>query len=149
MPPGMQPDIYMIYIMIDIWWFSPQDKKLFTPGPLGCSLSTKQAMLRDLGSRDSEFIKVLLVRFPTHLLFKSGGSRCCRILFFFNNHICLYDYLTCESKDLKVFKSRLWRGSGPPCWKWPVSPIRTGAPSCSRSISLQATRTSTSTNKQE
>ena len=37
----------------------PPDKKLFTPGPLGCSLATKQAMLRDLGSRDSEFIKVL------------------------------------------------------------------------------------------
>ena len=32
------------------------DKKLFTPGPLGVSLTTKQAMLRDLGSRDVEFI---------------------------------------------------------------------------------------------
>ena len=37
----------------------PADKKLFTPGPLGCSLSTKEAMLRDLGSRDSEFIRVI------------------------------------------------------------------------------------------
>ena len=39
----------------------PPDKKLFTPGPLGCSLATKQAMLRDLGSRDSDFIKVFSV----------------------------------------------------------------------------------------
>eukprot|EP00126_Sphaerothecum_destruens_P004726 Sdes_comp18351_c0_seq1m8113 len=35
------------------------DKKLFTPGPLGVSLSTKQAMLRDLGSRDAEFISLV------------------------------------------------------------------------------------------
>jgi len=33
-----------------------QDKKLFTPGPLGCSSTVKSAMMRDLGSRDSEFI---------------------------------------------------------------------------------------------
>ncbi|XP_070577879.1 2-aminoethylphosphonate--pyruvate transaminase-like isoform X2 [Ptychodera flava] len=32
------------------------EKKLFTPGPLGVSLTTRQAMLRDLGSRDGEFI---------------------------------------------------------------------------------------------
>jgi len=31
-------------------------KKLFTPGPLGVSYETKAAMLRDLGSRDVEFI---------------------------------------------------------------------------------------------
>ena len=42
----------------------PPDKKLFTPGPLGCSLATKQAMLRDLGSRDSDFIKVFSVWYP-------------------------------------------------------------------------------------
>merc|ERR1712142_1279518 len=35
------------------------DKKLFTPGPLGCSASTKEAMLRDLGSRDTEFIQAI------------------------------------------------------------------------------------------
>jgi len=35
------------------------DKKLFTPGPLNCSLTTKEAMLRDLGSRDSEFIQTV------------------------------------------------------------------------------------------
>ena len=33
-----------------------QDKPLFTPGPLTTSLTVKQAMLRDLGSRDVEFI---------------------------------------------------------------------------------------------
>ena len=33
------------------------DKKLFTPGPLGVSKTTKEAMLRDVGSRDSDFIE--------------------------------------------------------------------------------------------
>ncbi len=33
-----------------------KDKPLFTPGPLTTSRTVKQAMLRDLGSRDSEFI---------------------------------------------------------------------------------------------
>ena len=33
-----------------------RDKTLFTPGPLTTSLPVKQAMLRDLGSRDHEFI---------------------------------------------------------------------------------------------
>jgi 2-aminoethylphosphonate-pyruvate transaminase len=33
-----------------------KDKALFTPGPLSTSLTTKQAMLRDLGSRDTAFI---------------------------------------------------------------------------------------------
>ncbi len=36
-----------------------KDKALFTPGPLSTSQSVKQAMLRDLGSRDSEFIAVV------------------------------------------------------------------------------------------
>ncbi|KAL4238713.1 hypothetical protein ACF0H5_003420 [Mactra antiquata] len=35
------------------------DKKLFTPGPLGTSPSVKSAMLRDLGSRDVEFIQLV------------------------------------------------------------------------------------------
>ncbi|XP_060596765.1 2-aminoethylphosphonate--pyruvate transaminase-like [Ruditapes philippinarum] len=35
------------------------DKKLFTPGPLGTSPTVKSAMLRDLGSRDVEFIKLI------------------------------------------------------------------------------------------
>jgi 2-aminoethylphosphonate-pyruvate transaminase len=46
-----------------------KDKILFTPGPLTTSRTVKQAMLRDLGSRDIEFISIVkdirnkLVRF--------------------------------------------------------------------------------------
>ena len=36
-----------------------KDKALFTPGPLTTSATVKQAMLRDLGSRDVEFISVI------------------------------------------------------------------------------------------
>ena len=36
-----------------------KDKILFTPGPLTTSRTVKQAMLRDLGSRDFEFIQVV------------------------------------------------------------------------------------------
>jgi 2-aminoethylphosphonate-pyruvate transaminase len=36
-----------------------KDKALFTPGPLTTSRTVKQAMLRDLGSRDSEFINIV------------------------------------------------------------------------------------------
>ena len=36
-----------------------KDKTLFTPGPLTTSWTIKQAMLRDLGSRDSELIEVV------------------------------------------------------------------------------------------
>ena len=36
-----------------------KDKLLFTPGPLTTSESVKQAMLRDLGSRDTEFLEVV------------------------------------------------------------------------------------------
>jgi 2-aminoethylphosphonate-pyruvate transaminase len=35
------------------------DKLLFTPGPLNTSRSVKEAMLRDLGSRDAEFITLV------------------------------------------------------------------------------------------
>lgn len=35
------------------------DKLLFTPGPLTTSRTVKEAMLRDLGSRDREFLKVV------------------------------------------------------------------------------------------
>lgn len=35
------------------------DKPLFTPGPLTTSRTVKQAMLRDLGSRDGEFLRVV------------------------------------------------------------------------------------------
>ena len=36
-----------------------KDKALFTPGPLTTSQKVKQAMQRDLGSRDTEFIAVI------------------------------------------------------------------------------------------
>lgn len=36
-----------------------KDKPLFTPGPLTTSRTVKQAMLRDLGSRDTAFIQVI------------------------------------------------------------------------------------------
>lgn len=36
-----------------------KDKILFTPGPLTTSQTTKQAMMRDLGSRDIEFITIV------------------------------------------------------------------------------------------
>ena len=35
------------------------DKRLFTPGPLTTSATVKQAMLRDLGSRDLQFIEIV------------------------------------------------------------------------------------------
>lgn len=35
------------------------EKKLFTPGPLGVNYETKAAMLRDLGSRDVEFMDAI------------------------------------------------------------------------------------------
>ncbi|GAG33671.1 unnamed protein product, partial [marine sediment metagenome] len=36
-----------------------KDKILFTPGPLTTSRTVKQALLRDLGSRDYEFISIV------------------------------------------------------------------------------------------
>ena len=36
-----------------------KDKILFTPGPLTTSRTVKQAGLRDLGSRDYEFIRIV------------------------------------------------------------------------------------------
>lgn len=36
-----------------------EDKLLFTPGPLTTSLTVKEAMLHDLGSRDAAFIKIV------------------------------------------------------------------------------------------
>ncbi|CEP00195.1 hypothetical protein PBRA_007929 [Plasmodiophora brassicae] len=38
---------------------SPADPKLFTPGPLTTSVSVKQAMMRDVGSRDASFLDVI------------------------------------------------------------------------------------------
>jgi len=36
-----------------------RDKILFTPGPLSTARATKEAMLRDLGSRDAEFLNIV------------------------------------------------------------------------------------------
>jgi 2-aminoethylphosphonate-pyruvate transaminase len=51
-----------------------KDKLLFTPGPLTTSLTVKQAMLRDLGSRDDEFI-ALVRRIRERLLDLAGVSQ--------------------------------------------------------------------------
>jgi 2-aminoethylphosphonate-pyruvate transaminase len=48
-----------------------KDKALFTPGPLTTSRTVKQAMLRDLGSRDREFIT--LVKDIRHRLVSLGN----------------------------------------------------------------------------
>lgn len=48
-----------------------KDKLLFTPGPLTTSLTVKQAMLQDLGSRDIEFIA--LVKDIRSRLLEIGG----------------------------------------------------------------------------
>ncbi len=49
-----------------------RDKPLFTPGPLTTSRTVKQAMLRDLGSRDFEFIQT--VREVREELLRLGGA---------------------------------------------------------------------------
>jgi 2-aminoethylphosphonate-pyruvate transaminase len=51
-----------------------KDKILFTPGPLTTSRTVKQAMLRDLGSRDYEFISIIK-NIRTHLLNIAGVSK--------------------------------------------------------------------------
>jgi 2-aminoethylphosphonate-pyruvate transaminase len=50
-----------------------KDKILFTPGPLTTSQTVKQAMLRDLGSRDYEFIG--LIKQIRHKLIEVGQAR--------------------------------------------------------------------------
>ena len=49
-----------------------KDKTLFTPGPLTTSRSVKLALLRDLGSRDREFIEI--VRSIRSGLLELGGA---------------------------------------------------------------------------
>ncbi len=51
-----------------------KDRPLFTPGPLTTSRTVKQAMLRDLGSRDGEFIETVR-RVRAALLDLAGVSR--------------------------------------------------------------------------
>jgi 2-aminoethylphosphonate-pyruvate transaminase len=54
---------------------TPQkDKLLFTPGPLTTSRTVKKAMLRDVGSRDAEFVKVVR-EIRQHLLGVAGVSQ--------------------------------------------------------------------------
>lgn len=53
---------------------SAHDKPLFTPGPLTTSRTVKQAMLRDLGSRDDEFI-ALVSRVRNRVLDVAGVSQ--------------------------------------------------------------------------
>ena len=48
-----------------------KDKTLFTPGPLTTSQTVKQAMLRDVGSRDVEFIET--VRWIRQVLLDLAG----------------------------------------------------------------------------
>jgi 2-aminoethylphosphonate-pyruvate transaminase len=48
------------------------DKVLFTPGPLTTSRTVRQAMLRDVGSRDTEFIRI--VRDVREQLLRLGGG---------------------------------------------------------------------------
>ena len=52
---------------------SAKDKPLFTPGPLTTSATVKQAMLRDLGSRDFEFVN--LVKAIRRRLLAPGQAR--------------------------------------------------------------------------
>ena len=51
-----------------------RDRTLFTPGPLTTSQTVKQAMLRDLGSRDVEFIETVR-QIRQALLALAGVSR--------------------------------------------------------------------------
>ena len=53
---------------------SAHDKPLFTPGPLTTSRTVKQAMLRDIGSRDDDFIGVVR-RVRDRLLTVAGLSQ--------------------------------------------------------------------------
>jgi len=48
-----------------------KDKKLFTPGPLGTSFETKKVMMRDVGSRDEDFINC--VKFIRSKLLEVAG----------------------------------------------------------------------------
>ena len=49
----------LVIVRFSVYVTTPADKLLFTPGPLTTSATVKQAMLRDLGSRDREFVEVV------------------------------------------------------------------------------------------
>ncbi len=43
----------------NFFFYLENDAKLFTPGPLTTSLTVKQSMLHDLGSRDTVFVNIV------------------------------------------------------------------------------------------
>jgi aspartate aminotransferase-like enzyme len=51
--------IYFLIYKFEEFLFLENDSKLFTPGPLTTSLTVKQSMLHDLGSRDTVFINIV------------------------------------------------------------------------------------------
>ncbi|MBI5943294.1 MAG: hypothetical protein HY864_02900 [Chloroflexi bacterium] len=64
----MFPGLDVLSSQLSSW----KEKALFTPGPLTTSRTVKQAMLRDLGSRDSEFISI--VKDVRRRLVELGGA---------------------------------------------------------------------------
>jgi 2-aminoethylphosphonate-pyruvate transaminase len=56
------------------------DKFLFTPGPLTTSASVKQAMMRDLGSRDHEFIQIVREVRERLVRLGNGNPNYCAVL---------------------------------------------------------------------
>lgn len=53
------------------------DRLLLTPGPLTTSMTVKQAMLRDLGSRDEEFIGIVRAIRRDLVRLAGGAEECC------------------------------------------------------------------------
>ena len=43
------------------------DARLLTPGPLTTSQETKEVMLHDWGSRDSDFIEIIIIQDLLHI----------------------------------------------------------------------------------
>lgn len=81
------------------------DKKLFTPGPLTTSYSVKQAMLKDLGSRDDQFIQV--IKYVQAKLIEIAG------LFLFNFKNCkIFILIIFEGLSSDEYTVVLMQGSG-------------------------------------
>ncbi|GFS25833.1 2-aminoethylphosphonate--pyruvate transaminase [Elysia marginata] len=53
------------------WIIIIHEKRLYTPGPLKVTLNVKEAMLRDVGSRDNEFIEC--IKYIRHKLIDIAG----------------------------------------------------------------------------
>jgi aspartate aminotransferase-like enzyme len=82
-------------LIVFYWYFKVKndfnlenDSKLFTPGPLTTSLTVKQAMLHDLGSRDTVFMNI--VAYIRGKLVELAG----KILFFSKNKKFSVDFQT-------------------------------------------------------